>query len=427
MQRSLFRYTTAFLLPLLAVGLVLTGCDSTGSNMDDNGGDSGNEDIAIQGMYPDPSSASSYADEVAINLQSAGLGIRLENDPSASILQEIYTGPSSDRSIRRISGSSLTFDQTTYSDLGGGVDLSAAISTENLLRSDRLEAADTDQQGQLRNADQLISYYLSQAQETSSNGVDFSQLSEKGVAGALSYYEGAEILNDFADDGSVASDPADKWNEAFGHFGAPRDFAAFLDYNSGEGLVGSFQDVDGDGGIDLTSEAVYIWAGYTAERAAAAEGTGNPNDFARRAFEAFREGREAITNGNTGELSEEDGFARTALDAWEATVAVNVIHYVNGMQSALENVSGEVTKEKLDSPGGFEDSWGEAKAFAWALQFNDNSTLNDDQLRTIHDQLGNDPPYGEGVDSSTYSGDLDKVKEEIQGAYSFEDANVSAW
>jgi hypothetical protein len=422
MQRSLSRYTTAFLLPLLALGLVLTGCDSTGSNMDDNGGDSGNEDIAIQGMYPDPSSASSYADEVAINLQSAGLGIRLENDPSASILQEIYTGPSSDRSIRRISGSSLTFDQTTYSDLGGGVDLSAAISTENLLRSDRLEAADTDQQGQLRNADQLISYYLSRAQETSSNGVDFSQLSEKGVAGALSYYEGAEILNDFADDGSVASDPADKWNEAFGHFGAPRDFAAFLDYSSGEGLVGSFQDVDGDGGIDLTSEAVYIWAGYTAERAAAAEGTGNPNDFARRAFEAFRQGREDIANGN-----DPSDHARTALNAWEATVAVNVIHYVNGMQSALENVSGEVTKEKLDSPGGFEDSWGEAKAFAWALQFNDNSTLDDDQLRTIHDQLGNDPPYGEGVDSSTYSGDLDKVKEEIQGAYSFEDANVSAW
>ena len=148
MQRSLFRYTTAFLLPLLAVGLVLTGCDSTGSNMDDNGGDSGNEDIAIQGMYPDPSSASSYADEVAINLQSAGLGIRLENDPSASILQEIYTGPSSDRSIRRISGSSLTFDQTTYSYLGGGVDPSAAISTDNLLRSHRLESADTDHAGE---------------------------------------------------------------------------------------------------------------------------------------------------------------------------------------------------------------------------------------------------------------------------------------
>ena len=260
--------------------------------------------------------------------------------------------------------------------------------------------------------------------------MDFSQLSEKGVTGALSYYEGAEILNDFADDGSVASDPADKWNEAFGHFGAPRDFAAFLDYNSGEGLVGSLQDVDGDGGIDLTSEAVYIWAGYTAERAAAAEGTGNPNDFARRAFEAFRQGREDIADGN-----DPSDHARTALNAWEATVAVNVIHYVNGMQSALENVSGEVTKEKLDSPGGFEDSWGEAKAFAWALQFNDNSTLNDDQLRTIHDQLGNDPPYSEGADASTYvdapvgDGDdtRDSIQELIQDAYDFETANVTAW
>jgi len=430
MRRSFLRYTRTFLLPLLAVGLVLTGCDSSGSNGDDNGEDPGDGDTIIQGSYPDPSSANSYADEVAINLQSAGLGIRLENNPSASTLQEIYTGPSSDRSIRRISGSNLTFDQTTYGDIGGGVDLSAAISTENLLRSDQLETADTDQQGQLRNADQLISYYLDQAQETSSNGVDFSQLSEKGVAGALSYYEGAEILNDFADDGSVSSDPADKWNEAFGHFGAPRNFATFLDYSSGEGLVGSFQDVDGNGGIDLTSEAVYIWAGYTAERAAVAEGTGNPNDFARRAFEAFRQGRADIANEN-----DPSDHARTALDAWEATVAVNVIHYTNSMQSALENVSGEITKEKLADAGGFEDSWGEAKAFAWALQFNDNSTLSDDQLRTLHDRLGNDPPYSEGVDASDYVDALvgdgddtrDSVQEIIQDAHEFETANVNAW
>ena len=420
MQRSIQLPTRAFLLPLLALGLVLAGCDSSGSsNTADPEPPSNAPDV-----YPAPTSEASYAEEIAINLQSAGLGIRLENDPSPGILQSIYTGPAADQSIRRISGLSQTFKQTTYGDIQSGVDLSAALSTDLLLRSDQLEAPDTDAPGTLRTADQLISYYLEQATETSSNGVDFSQLSEKGVAGALSFYEGAEILNDFADDGSVASDPAEAWNEAFGHFGAPRDFTAFLDYTNPEGLVGgsSFQDRNGDNVVDLVSEAVYIWAGYTAERAAVAEGTGTPNDFARRAFEAFRQGRVDIDNG-----TDPSDHAAAALDAWDATVAVNVIHYINGMQSALDAVEGEITTEKLADSAGFQDSWGETKAFAWTLQFNETGPLSDAQLKTIHDRIGNDPPYSEGMSASEYTAELTIVKETLQDAYGFAPSNVEAW
>jgi hypothetical protein len=276
----------------------------------------------------------------------------------------------------------------------------------------------------------LIAFYLDEAKHTSSNGVDFSQLSEKGVAGALTYADAANILNNFRTDGVESED---KWNEAFGHFGAPRDFKAFLDLSASGGLsAGSFQDINGDNTVDLVTEGVYIWAGYTAERAAAAQSTGNDNNFAERAFDAFRNGREAIDNGNTDELSGSDGFAATALQAWEETVAVNVIHYVNGMQGAMDQISGEITRQKLSnasgaSPGGFQDSWGEAKAFAWALQFNDTSDLSDSELESIHDLIGNDPPYSEGVDASTYKNDLEEVKSDIQSAYGFADANVSAW
>jgi hypothetical protein len=420
MQRSFLFPIRAFLLPLLVLGLVLAGCDSSGSGTTEDPAPPSN----APNVYPTPTSEASYAEEIAINLQSAGLGIRLENDPSPSTLQNIYTGPAANQSIRRISGLSQTFEQTTYGDIQSGVDLSAALSTEPLLRSDQLDAADTDQPGTLRTADQLISYYLEQATETSPNGVDFSQLSEKGVAGALSFYEGAEILNDFVDDGSVASSPADAWNEAFGHFGAPRDFTAFLDYTNPEGLVGgsSFQDRNGDNAVDLVREAVYIWAGYTAERAAAAEQAGAPNDFARRAFEAFRLGRVDIDNG-----TDPSDHAAAALDAWDATVAVNVIHYINGMQGALDAVEGEITAEKLADPAGFQDSWGEAKAFVWTLQFNETGPLSDAELRTIHDRIGNDPPYSEGVVASEYTADLTTVKETLRDAYGFDSSNVAAW
>jgi len=429
MQRSFLHHTRTLLLPLLALGLVLVGCDSNGSAINGDGGDE--NDGTPQSVFPEPTDANSYEEEIAINLQSAGLGIRLENNPSASTLEEIYTGPSDDRSIRLISGSDLTFAQGTYGEIQSGVDLSAAVSSENLLRSEALEESDSPNSGTPQNTNQLVSFYIDKAQHSSSNGVDLSQLSEKGIAGALTYDEAAQILSNFAD-GDIPSNQAEKWNEAFGHFGAPRDFESFLDLNDTDGLVSgaTFQDANGDGEVDLISEAVYIWAGYTAERAALAEQTGNPNDFARRAFEAFRDGRQAISDGNTDELSGSDGFAQTALDAWEATVAVNVIHYTNSMESALENIEGEITRQKLEdasdtSPGGFQDSWGEAKAFTWTLQF--ESRLSSSQLETFHDKIGNDPPYSEGLDASEYSTTLSEVQQTIQDEYDFAEANVAEW
>lgn len=429
MRRSLLHYTRVLVLLLLAAGLALTGCDSGGS-----GGGGGNNDGPSSEVYPAPSSGSGYAEEIAINIQSADLGIRLEgSSPSSSTLQDIYNGNQSSISsenIQLVSGTAGP-SATTYGELPAFADIKSQISTEDLLKSANLESADSDNSGTARNADELITFYLSEAKHTSSNGVDFSQLSEKVVAGALTYADAATILNNFRTD-QVESE--DKWNEAFGHFGAPRDFKAFLDLDESGGLsAGSFQDIDGDNTVDLVTEGVYIWAGYTAERAAAARSTGNDNNFAARAFDAFRDGREAIDNGNPDKLSGPDGFAATALQAWEETVAVNVIHYVNGMQDATDQISGEVTSQKLESasgtsPGGFQDSWGEAKAFAWALQFSDaTSDLSDSQLNTIHDLIGNDPPYSEGVDASTYKSDLEEVKTEIKNAYDFEDANVQAW
>jgi hypothetical protein len=436
--------------------MVLTGCDSSGSN---GGGDNGGGDALnnnIDGTYPAPSSGKGYAEEIAINIQSADLGIRLEgSNPNAGTLEDIYKGNQSavsSEDIQLLPGADeiTAPSATTYGELPSSsfADISSDISGDDLLKSGDLQrtgsAPDAPQSaGTPVNANELISYYLYDnsngsagwPKATTSNGVDMSQLSEKGVAGALTYAEGAAILNDFAEDGNVSGDVEEKWNEAFGHFGAPRDFGAFVDLDASGGLSsGSFVDANDDSETDLMTEGVYIWAGYTAERAAAAEAN-TPNDFAARAFNAFVDGREAIDNDNLptkSKLSGINGDAEEALDAWEETVAVNVIHYVNGMQGALGTFSGEITETKIDNnfddeTSGFEDSWGEAKAFVWALQFNETGELSDSELQTIHDKIGNDPPYSEGVDASTYNTDLAEVKQTIQETYGFSEANVQAW
>ncbi len=451
MRRSLLRYTRLLVLPLLAVGLVLTGCDSSGSNDSDDSGETSAK------AYPE---SGSYDEEIVSNLLTTDLRGKIDgsvNDPvDKETLTDLYTGDIGDKTIAAASGIT-TEGQSTYDDIAGDVDLSEKLSDVNvgLVKSAALESDDSPNSGTQVSTDDLVRFYFEDVTNndrfTTPNGVHMGQLSEKLLASAI-YGEAARILTDFANDPSSVDDPAEKWDAAFGYYGAPRDFEEeFLDLANEEGLVNGSgsRDVNGTSGVDLTTERVYTWAGYTAERAAAAEANSS-NNFAGRAFKAFRDGRKAIENDNLDELSGPDGYAAQARDAWEATVAVNVIHYTNSIEGALDGLDGSKTIEEGDIS---EDAWGEAKAFAWGLQFYSDK-LSTSQLQTIHDLIGNDPPYNEGINASFYSavlgdetfdftddgadndgdGEVDEADEKgdgvqkiIQDAYGFNDANVSAW
>jgi len=412
MRRSLLRYTRVLFLPLLAAGLVLTGCDSTGSN----GGD-GNDD---QNTFVYPSS--SYETETVANLLAFDLGVRTQNasDNTESALIDRYTGAIDDKTIR--AAQNLTTEgQSVYSDIQGGVDLSSLVSTDDLLQSSQLEAADSPSPGSPINTDDLLRHYFEQAgandvAPATSNGIVLNQFAEKMLLGTPIWGQGAAILSGFAN-GTLTGNQAEQWDAAFGYFGFPRTLEPFLNYSGGtEGLAGGpTQDIDGNGAVDLTSEYVHTWAAYAIERSAAAANNGQPNDFARRAFDALVAGRQDIENGN-----DPSDHARTALDAWEKVVAVNVIHYINSMQGKLEGTSGTLGEGDVG-----EDAWGEAKAFAWGLQFY-NDKLTDVQLNDVLENIGNDPPYGE-LTAEQYTADLTTVKETLRDAYDFDSSNVAAW
>jgi hypothetical protein len=410
MRRSYYNYTRLLLVPLMALGLVLTGCDSSGTNGDDNGSDTFE--------YP----SNDYGAATVSNLLAFDLGVRVGSagDNSEDALLNRYTGNINDVTIR--AAQDLTTEgQSVYGDIDGDVNLSSMVSTMDLMRSDQLESTDSPNAGSSITTDELLRFYFGKAGTdnvtTTDNGIVLSQFAEKMLLGTPIYGKGAAILSDFAN-GDITSNRAAQWDAAFGYFGFPRTLEPFVDYSAGgEALAeGPAQDLNGNG-VDLTSEYVHTWAAYAIERSAAAENNGNANDFARRAFDALVEGRKEIADENYENLADR---AETALRAWEATVAVNVIHYVNSMQSNLEGVSGEVSDGDVGK-----DAWGEAKAFAWGLQFHSDQ-LTDDQLNSILEDIGNDPPYGE-MSASEYSSDLADTKQIIEDAYGFNSSNVDAW
>ena len=424
MQRSFLRYTRLLLLPLLAVGMVLAGCDSSGSNGVDNGDDGDDETATFE--YP----SSDYGTETAVNLLAFDLGVRTGSDESVSNnsesdLDALYTGDIDDTTLP-VSG--VSAEQSTYGDIASGVDLSDLTDDGSLLQSQTLEEGDSPDPGSQVSTNELLEYYFERAGSEditrTDNGIVLSQFAEKMLLGTPIYGQGAAILSEFAD-GNVSENQAGQWDAAFGYFGFPRTLEPFLDYSGGEeGLADGnvARDIDGNGSVDLTSEYVHTWAAYAIERSAAAANTDGPSpDFARDAFEALVEGREDIENGD-----DPSEHAETALQAWESTVAVNVIHYINSMQSNLENASGTLEGPQDDDSGDIgEDAWGEAKAFAWNLQFYSDD-LTEEQLGTILDAIGNDPPYGE-MTASDYSGELQSAKETIADAFGFDATNVAAW
>jgi hypothetical protein len=407
MRQPLFRYTRTFVLPLLALGLVLAGCDSTGSN-------DGEESTPFE--YP----STSYGTETVVNLLAFDLGVRVGSatDNSENALLNRYTGAIGDVTIRAAQDIT-TEGQNVYGDIDGDVNLSSLVSSQNLVRGSALEPADSPDAGSPITTDQMLRYYFTKAGAngiaTTDNGYVLSQFAEKMLLGTPIYGRGASILSDFAS-GNVSSNQAEQWDAAFGYFGFPRTLEPFIDYSAGgEGLAsGPAQDIDGDG-VDLTSEYVHTWAAYAIERSAAAENNGQPNDFARDAFNALVEGRKDIENGDNP-----SEHAETALQAWEQVVAVNVIHYINSMESSLEDVNGTVGEGDISG-----DAWGEAKAFAWGLQFYSDD-LSSSQLETLHTLIGNDPPYGE-MTASEYSDDLAEATQVLQDAYGFNASNVEAW
>ena len=427
MRRSFLPYSRLLLVPLLALGLVLTGCDSSGSNGIDNGngnGDNGDDgdDDTFSFEYP----SSTYGEETAVNLLAFDLGVRVGSaaDNSETVLDELYTGSIDDKTLP-VSG--ISAEQSVYSDVASGVDLSSLVSTDDLVRGNELDPQDTPNPEEAVNTDELLQFYFQKAgaedSTRTSNGLVLSQFAEKMLLGTPIYGRGAAILSDFAD-GTVSSDRDEQWDAAFGYFGFPRTLEPFLAYSGGtEGLAGGnvARDVDDNDSVDLTSEYVHTWASYAIERSAAAANNGNENDFARRAFEALVEGREDIENGD-----DPAEHAETALQAWEATVAVNVIHYINSMEGNLEDASGSLEGPQGDNSGDVgEDAWGEAKAFAWNLQFYSDE-LSESELSTLHELIGNDPPYGE-LTADEYATDLEEATQILADAYGFNDSNVQAW
>ena len=262
---------------------------------------------------------------------------------------------------------------------------------------------------------------------TSDDGVDMSQMINKVLIGAVPYYQATGVyLNGLLErDNSEARDGTDPytamehgWDEAFGYFGAARDYFRYTD-DQLAGKVDDFTfDSNGDGSINFKSEYNFGLSRNAGKRDKGGSGV----DFTQEIFSAFLAGRTAITN--QGTQTEIIGYRQTAANGMEKVIAATVVHYINDTLSDMSELgTAEENRANLNK------HWAEMKGYTVALQYNPFRLITDGQLAELHGIMGKAPIYDKpGSDTyKTQVANYKRAKDVLQAAYGFSNTNMDNW
>ena len=262
---------------------------------------------------------------------------------------------------------------------------------------------------------------------TTDDGVDMSQMINKVLIGAVPYYQATGVyLNGLLErDNSEARDGTDPytsmehgWDEAFGYFGAARDYARYSDAQ----LAGSVDDFtfdsNGDGSIDFKSEYNFGLSRNAGKRDKGGSGV----DFTQQIFNAFLAGRTAITN--QGSVAEISAHRQTAAEGMEKVIAATVVHYIN---DTLSDMSALGTPD--ENIANLNKHWAEMKGYTVALQYNPFRLISDGQLAELHGIMGEAPIYDKPGSNNykTQVANYERAKVVLQAAYGFSNDNMANW
>ena len=323
---------------------------------------------------------------------------------------------------------SISALESQYSSLSTGKNLVGKISGDPVI-------------GYNRTADDLVREWFKQIADnsqdsnklgtamayTTDEGVDMSQMINKVLIGAVPYYQATGVyLNSLLErDNSEARDGEDPytamehaWDEAFGYFGAARDYARYTDAQ----LAGSVDDFtfdsNGDGSIDFKSEYNFGLSRNAAKRDKGGTGV----DFTKEIFDAFLAGRTAITN--QGTVEEISAHRQAAANGMEKVIAATVVHYIN---DTLNDMSQLGTAD--ENRANLNKHWAEMKGYTVALQYNPFKLISDGQLRELHGIMGEAPKY-DAPGSDGYKKQVsyyERAKVVLQTAYGFSSENMKNW
>lgn len=182
------------------------------------------------------------------------------------------------------------------------------------------------------------------------NGVEFKEFAEKGLMGAVYYYQAATILNNINSydntvetNGTTAQERA--WDQAFFYFGVPVNFPQ-------------------------VTTGLKNWGSYcnSVSNALAGNSSNGNSSLNSQIMKAWIAGRAAISNGDN---VRRNMAAADVLENWEKVIAARFITYTKG---ALNNIA---------EPATYHHNLSEAVGFIEAFQYNNNKSISDADIAIL--------------------------------------------
>lgn len=266
------------------------------------------------------------------------------------------------------------------------------------------------------------------------DGRDLAQLVQKFLYGAVSFSQAArDYLS--VDLGATKGLNADNslaykqganytglehhWDEAFGYFGAARDYSFYTDKQiSSKGSL----DSNKDGFISLKSEMNFGIAINAAKMDLLVKN--QRSDFTTEINRAFIIGRYLIVKKPKNYMKYVMANAHVILGAWEKVIAATLIHYINKTIKEM-NEYGSTSYLYKD----LAKFWSEMKGYALASQFSPKAILSDADFDRIHQLMGQVPilPHHGKIANKAYQENLLQARDILKQAYKFSDENVVSW
>ena len=425
---------------ILLASALLIAC---GGGDDDNpvdSGSSGNTTIDMPTAYVfdsrfnDGESSVAYSGQTVRNLLLQDLKIFIDNlgkegAESATVddLLQFYAYDDGLNLESLTTGGDMPVVENRYSSISTGKNLSGKISSEVVI-------------GYGKTADELVREWFeiiaansqdadklgTPAVYTDDNGVDLTQMINKVLIGAVPYYQATGVYlgglledeNGSPVEGKSYTEMEHHWDEAFGYFGAARDYSRYSDDQLAGGVGDYTFDSNGDGQIDFKSEYNFGLSRNAGKRDKGGSGVNLSGDI----FAAFLAGRTLIVN--QGSESDIAAQRELAANGMEKVIAATVVHYINDTLSDMAAL-GTADENRVN----LNKHWAEMKGFTVALQYSPFRLIGQGQLEELHGIMGQAPSY-EAPGSDAYDGIVSsymRAKDVLQEAYGFSADNMANW
>jgi hypothetical protein len=269
---------------------------------------------------------------------------------------------------------------------------------------------------------------------------DLNQLIEKFMWGAINYSQATDdyFSSDISGKGLLAGNTISSgknysslehaWDEAFGYFGASRDYIVYTDKEiAGKSLStdavhrSSYAhqafDSDQDGKIDYASEKLFAHSIYAGKRDL--DKTTSGVDLTKDTFDAFKLGRAIIAAAEGKELtstqmSELAGQRNLAVGNWEKIILASTAYYVNETLDDITDLENSDISNQDTVRNNYAKHWSELKGFALSLQFNPQSRVRREQFVNLHELIG-DAPELDTSKLNDYVTSLKKARDLVLG------------